>query len=369
MLRRSLARPHGGSGVAVVAVASLATLAPMHLCVARAATTATARNALRDGAAAALAASMSALPHLSGNSPLAPSLRVARRGVQFRRTSEMLTAVNGTKADREKWVTKSTADFAERLKIAKEAGIKTSPSLKPGITTLLYEADSKQTATATAISSSDAKGATSGVATPGGVAAKAASVRAAKEDDPRIRQHREDFERNTYEHWTRIASFKAARGGRFKTYFAEHGWGFFTFYCFIYALGFVAIYLILKLKILDYRGIFEYIFCIAGGSIERTPFFDRMADVNPQYVDMAFAAMLNEGCDAVRFPLAVLWFLALRRWWTRQPGKTMFRDFMPEKGMTFAIKMRDEARRRMMREASASGGGTVATAARATVKR
>lgn len=283
----------------------------------------------------------------------------SQRGVQFRKTSEMFNAVNGKKEDRQKWVTKSTADYAERLKIAAAAGIKTSA--KPFVSTLLYESEGK-TSAKTTISPTDLhqkqqheeSGKVS--TTSGDKGAK----RTATEEDPRIAQHREEFEKSTYEHWHRIKTFDAARAGRFKTYFAEHGWGFFTFYCLIWLTSFAAIYLILKLKILDYRGMFEYIYCITFGQIERDSFFAKMEDVNPMYFDLAFTFALNEVVDIVRLPLAVLWFMALRHWWTRRPEKTMMRDMSPEKAIEFTIKARDSLRKGMMR----GSGTTLSRAAR-----
>lgn len=263
----------------------------------------------------------------------------------------MFNAVNGKKEDREKWVTKSTADYAERLKVAASAGITTKA--RPFVTTLLYEAAKKPTATETIDSAKTGEE---------GKMAKTASEKAARtatEEDPRISEHREEFEKMSYEHWHRIKTFDAARGGRFKAYFAEHGWGFFTFYCLIWLLSFALIYLIIKLKILDYRGMFEYVFCIAFGQIEREGFFAKMEEVNPMYFDLAFTFAINEVVDIVRLPFAVLWFLALRHWWTRRPQKTMMRDMMPEKAIEFTVKARDNMRRGMMK----GSGGTLSRAA------
>ena len=268
----------------------------------------------------------------------------------------MYNAVNNKKEHREAWVTKSTADYAERLKVASAAGIKTKA--KPFVTTLLYESESKPASTTT--STAEFKSKAGAPSTHTGSAKTAA--RTATEEDPRIAKHREEFEKATYEHWHRIKTFDAARAGRFKTYFAEQGWGFFTFYCLLWVLSFAAIYIILKCRILDYRGLFEYIYCLCFGQVERDSFFAKMEDVNPMYFDLAFSFALNEIIDVVRLPLAILWFMAIRHWWTRIPEKTMMRDMAPEKAVEFAVKARDKFRKSVMK----GSGGTLSKAAKSS---
>lgn len=294
------------------------------------------------------------------------------RFLQFKRTDDMFKAANSRKGTvREEWVSNSTADFEERLKIAEHQGIDVrADKVRPNVSTLMDAPQPRRatpmTMTATAHqrfqTTSTAELAKQREAREDSLSRRDKADREAKlknETQESIAQHRDEFDRSSAEHWDRIKTFKAARSGRYKQFFAQWGWGFFSWYLVIYVLGLLGIFAAIKWKYIDHRSAFEYVYCLTFGAIDRPKFFDTLDGTAPWLVDAAFALMINEMLDFWRLPFAAFTFWSIRFWWMRSPGKTMFRDTMPEKAIEFTIKQRDAARREVMKRS----GGTAATAA------
>lgn len=303
---------------------------------------------------------------MSASSSVAAALCCeAFRFTQYRKTAAMFRAANSKKGVvREEWVENSTSDFAERLKIAEAAGLNVNASkLKPNVSTLLNAPPVKQRSlteqrfhtTSTGELAAQRKDREESVSKQQ-KAEREAKVK--NETEESIAQHRDEFDKSTAEHWDRVKTFKAARAGRYKQYFAMWGWGFFTWYLVIYAATFLGIYFVVKWKMVDYRTAFEYVYCLTFGAIDRPKFFDYLDSGSPMMLDLSFTMMLNEVLDFWRLPFAAMTFWTVRFWWMKNPGKQMFRDTMPEKAIEFNLKKRTPERRSLMK----TGGGTASSA-------
>lgn len=206
------------------------------------------------------------------------------RGVQFKKTADMNAAMNTSNAAAQKWVTKSTADFAVQADAAIEAGVLTKDS------------DRKRTA----------------------AARKAAADKRGKElqvwaDGQRLR----------------IADFQRARQKRFGRFFARYGWTMVAVYCCMYVVGLGMCWVVVKAKLFDKLTFFEFVFSLLGGYIKRERFFGRV-EAWGEYIDFGFAFCINECLDVLRVPLSFAVWWTFRKFLIRAKTKSVFRWNSPE---------------------------------------
>ena len=127
----------------------------------------------------------------------------------------------------------------------------------------------------------------------------------------------------------RIFDFKKGRVEKYKEFWQRHGIGFACIYGCLYIAGLFAFWIMLHNKIIDKHSMFEVIFTLSYGTIEREPFFRRV-DQWGDYIDFGFAFTLNELLDLIRLPICLGLFWCFRRMIINyKPG--LFKLNAPEK--------------------------------------
>jgi hypothetical protein len=210
----------------------------------------------------------------------------ARRGVQFRKTSEMNVAINTGKKEATKWVTKSTADFAKSTAAAKEAGLKPNDERSKSV---------------------------------------------AKADNAEVEQRMKDIREWTDIQTTRISTFRTGRNKRFGERFATYGAGFIVVYAIVYVAFFAVIFIAINTGYVSKFALFEMLYGVMGGMFEREDFFERVSKWE-NYIDFGFTFVLNELLDVVRVPISAGMYFFCRKAVTRfKPS--IFRWHSPEYGI------------------------------------
>ncbi len=193
------------------------------------------------------------------------------RTVQFQRTTEMNVAFNrGDHATATKWITKSTKEFdSEVVKKGNTIGI-----LKHSAATPQKKIDD---------------------------ALKEAEMLA-------------DLEVQ------KIFDFKKGRVDRYKDFFKRHGIFFAALYFSFYFGGLFFFWFLLHNKIVDKHSLFEIMYAMSAGYLEREPFFHRVEEWG-DYIDFGFAFTLNELADVVRIPFTLTFFYAFKRFLAPKTAK------------------------------------------------
>jgi hypothetical protein len=216
----------------------------------------------------------SATPFSSANVPVpaaSASTTCELRSSQFRKTSEMLTAVN--KGTTQKWITKTTGEYAA-------------------------------------------------------VSNKAQANTGIADADEQVREIKRQAEENV----ARLKDFRKARIGRYRYFFTQYGKGFTITYAFFYLLCLAGIYYGCRLRYFDKTTAFEFIFSLNFGSVDREAFFERVLAWDA-YIDFGFAFLLNELLDMWRVPFCIGVFWQLRRLLSKhQRYDSIFRWQAPEAG-------------------------------------
>lgn len=194
------------------------------------------------------------------------------RHTQFRKTSEQLGAINAGKDATQKWVTKTTADYA-------------------------------------ALSN------------------KATASVGAADADTQVREMMKQAEDSV----ARVKNFRKDRVGRYKYYFGQYGRGFLITYGFFYLVCLAAIYWSCRTRRMDKVQLFEFVFSLNLGSIDREAFFERVLQWD-NYIDFGFAFLLNEMLDMWRLPFCMGIFWQFRKILARHQrhDSSIFRWQAPE---------------------------------------
>jgi hypothetical protein len=208
----------------------------------------------------------------------------ARRWVQFRKTSEMNNALNSGKASTQKWVTKSTADYAAKTELALEAGV---------------------------------------------IGGSVERKRNAKARQIAVDRKNEELQAWSESQVARMAEFQAGRRRRYASHSARYGWTFLLVYIILYVVMLGVIWLILRLGLLDMLSFFEFVYCLLSGHLDRPQFFERLEEWG-DYTNLGFAFLLNEMLDIIRVPLTLAFWWMFRRALIRVKTSTVFRWNAPE---------------------------------------
>jgi hypothetical protein len=202
-----------------------------------------------------------------------------RRAVQFRKTSDMNTALNSGRKSAEKWVTKSTADYAAKTDDAIEAGV------------------------------------------VGGDAQRKREVKARKVAADRRAQELQAWQESQV---GRMEDFQAARRRRYASFSLRFGWTFILVYVVVYVAMLGFLWALLRSGAIDMLSIFEATYCFISGHLDRPSFFERLEEWG-DYTNLGFAFMLNELMDVIRVPVALgLWWM-FRRALIRMKTNSVFR--------------------------------------------
>jgi hypothetical protein len=228
------------------------------------------------------AAHLSALQrHAASTALLGGSVTLVeqRRFSQFRKTSEMNIALNSGRKTAEKWVTKSTADYAAKTDVAIEAGV------------------------------------------VGGDAMRKREVKARKVAADRRSQELQAWQESQV---SRIEEFQAARRRRYATFTARFGWTLIIVYVIVYVGMLVFMWSLLRSGAIDMMSIFEATYCFISGHVDRPSFFEKLEEWG-DYTNLGFAFMLNELLDVVRVPVTLALWWMFRKGLIRMKTNTVFR--------------------------------------------
>ena len=202
-----------------------------------------------------------------------------RRLVQFRKTSEMNTALNKGRNSAEKWVTKSTADYAAKTEDAIDAGV------------------------------------------IGGDAQRKREVKARKVAADRHAQELQAWQESQV---ARIEDFQSARRRRYATFTTRYGWTFILVYVIVYLAVLGCLWVILRSGVIDMMSLFEATYCFISGHVDRPGFFEKLEEWG-EYTNLGFAFMINEMLDVVRVPLTLAFWWMFRKALIRAKTNTVFR--------------------------------------------
>lgn len=244
-------------------------------------------------------------PRVAGIAVFAVHTTGQTRLVQFRKTTEMNTAINSGKKAADKWVTKSTADYAAKTDTAVAAGVLASDGTSRSMAARTTAATNRATEM---MAWSDAQ-------------------------------------------VSRISDFNTARRRRYASFSMRYGWTFLVVYIVVYFFFLGTIWLILRWGLIDMLSFFEATYCLMSGHIDRPAFFETLEEWG-DWTNLGFAFLLNEALDVVRVPMTIALWWTFRRGLIRAKTNTVFRWNSTEYDVELRRVQRscDEAGRRAVQE-------------------